>query len=143
MEFWTPRNLGQLLHGRWLVEPRDPAGVSGGVAGVSTDSRGVRPGQAFIALRGEKFDGNEFAGAVAKAGASVVVVSDEAKARASLAAACGDALPAPLSVLLVSDTLAALQRLASAYRDALENAGVKVIAVAGSNGKTTTRNLIH
>ena len=130
MDFWTPQTFAAVTGGRWLVSPAD-AGAS--LAGLTTDSRGVQRGQAFLALKGEKFDGHDFL-AQAGAQAGLLIVANAAKAAAAQPhTAC----------LLVSDTLGALQSLAQAYRDELAQAGTRVIAVAGSNGKTTTRSLIH
>jgi UDP-N-acetylmuramoyl-tripeptide--D-alanyl-D-alanine ligase len=97
------------------------------VSGVSTDTRSLRPGDLFFALRGERFDGHRFIGAAVQAGASAVVV--ESLDDPSVAGA------AP--VLEVGDTLLALQRLARWHRDRLD---AEVIAITGSNGKTTTKD---
>jgi UDP-N-acetylmuramoyl-tripeptide--D-alanyl-D-alanine ligase len=99
------------------------------LARVSTDTRAVQPGDLFVALVGEKFDAHDFlADAVAK-GAAAVVVSDAAKA-----AAVG--VPA----YHVADTLVALGALARHRRRAW---GKPVVAVAGSNGKTSTKELLR
>ncbi|MCE9590186.1 MAG: UDP-N-acetylmuramoyl-tripeptide--D-alanyl-D-alanine ligase [Planctomycetes bacterium] len=132
MNFWTPENIRECTGGKWLAEPPADAGT---VAGVTTDSRSVRVGQAFFALRGEKFDGHDYLTSSAQSGAAVLVVSDAEKARSAHTGKVG--------VILVEDTLFALQKLASAYRDHLRACGTRVIGVVGSNGKTTTRNLIH
>jgi len=93
---------------------------------VSTDSRTVRPGDVFIALVGDKFDGHDFIAQVAKAGAAAVVV-DRVPA---------DPLP-DCATILVPDTLLALQELARNHRRLLKPL---VIAVTGSNGKTSTKD---
>jgi UDP-N-acetylmuramoyl-tripeptide--D-alanyl-D-alanine ligase len=130
MDFWTPQSFAAVTGGRWLTPPADPGAR---LAGLGIDSRAVPPGGVFLAVRGEKFDGHDFLAQAAGA-AAVLIVGDAAKAAAARpAAAC----------LLVPDTLAALRDLACAYREVLARAGTRVIAVAGSNGKTTTRNLIH
>jgi UDP-N-acetylmuramoyl-tripeptide--D-alanyl-D-alanine ligase len=130
MYFWTPQTFSSVTGGRWLVPPAD-AGAP--LAGLTTDSRGVKRGQAFLALKGEKFDGHDFL-AQAGARAGLLIVADPVKAAGA---------PPGAACLLVPDTLAALQALARAYREVLGQAGTRVIAVAGSNGKTTTRSLIH
>lgn len=139
MTFWNLSNLAAVTGGRWLSAP--PAGVV--TSGVSIDSRAIRAGQAFIAIPGEKFDGHDFVDAAAKAGASVLIVSKSLQPPLpSEGGGWGEgALSTP--TLLVPDTIAALQQLAAAYRNELRDAGCRVIAVGGSNGKTTTRNLIH
>jgi UDP-N-acetylmuramoyl-tripeptide--D-alanyl-D-alanine ligase len=104
------------------------------VSGLSTDSRAIRPGQAFLALRGDRFDAHRFLADIA---APLLIVDDEAAARAvepAVRARNG-------AIVKVADTSKALLRLAGAYRRTLEN--TKVVAVAGSNGKTTTTRLIH
>ncbi len=98
------------------------------VARVCTDSRQVRAGDLFFALRGEKFDGHDFLGEVSRHAAAVVVNR-------------GRTLPATgkCAVLAVDDTIPALGRFAAAYRREFE---LPVVAVAGSNGKTTTKELL-
>lgn len=95
-------------------------------AGVTTDTRRIVPGAIFFALRGATFDGNRFAAEALARGATYAVVDDPAAA-------------ADPHTILVPDTLAALQELARTHRRAL---GIPILAVAGSNGKTTTKELI-
>lgn len=105
-------------------------GQSSAVVGrVCTDSRHVCPGDLFVALRGDKFDGHHFLGVAAEKGATAVVVD-----RASL-----PVRPLPLAFIAVENTREALGRLASQYRHDFE---LPVVAVAGSNGKSTTKELI-
>src|SRR4051794_23871913 len=99
-------------------------------AGGAYDSRGVAPGQIFFAMPGERVDGFAFAGAAAAAGASVIVVA----AGRGAPAGCENA-----SVVAVADPLVALGELASAVRARFSG---RVIGVTGSNGKTTTKELI-
>lgn len=95
-------------------------------AGVNTDTRSIQPGQFFIALKGENFDGNAFALQALEAGACHAVVSDS--------------VPFDDERLTkVPDTLAALQELAAWHRQQLE---IPVIGLTGTNGKTTTKELI-
>jgi UDP-N-acetylmuramoyl-tripeptide--D-alanyl-D-alanine ligase len=107
----------------------EPRGIGPGASarGVGTDSRAVRPGELFVALRGERFDGHDFVPAVLAAGAAAAVV---ARARA-------DALRGPL--LVVDEPRAALARLAAWHRARFTR---PVIGVAGANGKTTTKDLL-
>ena len=95
--------------------------------GVSIDSRSLRPGDLFVAIRGARFDGHRFVGDALARGAAAVVVSD--------AAALGTP-PAP--GVVVDDTLHALQALARRVR---RDSGARVVAVTGSVGKTTTKEL--
>lgn len=120
------------LHGR----PRgDVPPVS--VAGVSTDSRSLKPGELFFAIRGERFDGHEFALAALHSGALATVVAEE-RADSLYEQARSAGLSAP-RVLGVDDPLAALGRLAAYHRRQVAG---QVIAVVGSNGKTTTKAMI-
>ena len=101
--------------------------------GVSTDSRTLRPGQLFVALAGERFDGHRFVGEALNKGAGAVVVSRQ------WAAANPEALKNIPLAILVEHTLRALQELARWYRSLF---AVPVIAVTGTNGKTTTKDMI-
>ena len=97
------------------------------IAGVSTDTRTVEPGQLFVALHGERFDGHDFLEQAIAAGAGALVVAEEAR------------MPVGASALVVGDTRLALGRMAAAWRARFE---IPVIAVTGSNGKTTTKEMI-
>lgn len=101
------------------------------VTGVTTDSRRIKPGELFVALRGERFDGHDFIPAVIVAGARAVI-ADQAWAK-SQGAATGD------SVIVVADTLRALGDLAAAHRRRFV---LPVIGVTGSNGKTTVKEML-
>lgn len=96
---------------------------------ICTDSRRIQRGDLFIALRGERFDGHAFLREVAEKGAAAVLAE-----RAGLPAGW-TACPA----ILVKDTRRALGRIASYYRMQF---GIRIVAVGGSNGKTTTKELI-
>ena len=123
MIFWTldrvAAALGDTLERR---HPRGPAELSG----ITTDSRSVSKGQLFVALKGEKFDGHDYIERAVEQGAGALVVSR----------------PVSLDVpaFVVPDTLVALGLLANHYRRAW---GGPVVMVAGSNGKTTTKDLIR
>jgi len=97
--------------------------------GVSTDSRTVQQGEIFIAIRGEKFDGNEFVGDAFEKGAACAVV----EAQASI-----NQYPTR-PILVVSDSTKAFGKLANRYRRKFD---IPMIAIAGSNGKTTTKEMI-
>ena len=100
------------------------------VAGVSCDSRTLRPGELFFALHGARCDGHDFVAEALRKGAAAAVVSRDV------------AVPAEMRdrLIRVRDTLRALSDSARDFRRAW---GGKVIAVTGSNGKTTTREMIH
>ena len=93
---------------------------------ISTDSRAVKPGSVFFALKGDRFDGNEYASLALDTGAAFAVIDDSRFQRDK-------------RCLLVDDVLDTLQRLANHHRVRL---GLKVIAITGSNGKTTTKELL-
>ena len=93
---------------------------------VSTDTRNLPAGCVFFALHGERFDGNQFAQQALNSGAALAVIDNPAYAL-------------PEGTLLVEDTLLALQDLARAWRREL---GLPIIAITGTNGKTTTKELL-
>ena len=97
------------------------------LTGVSSDTRGIGPGQLFIALRGERFDAHDFLDQAAASGAAALMVADAAR------------LPGGASAVLVDDTRLALGRLGAAWRAGFS---LPVLAVTGSNGKTTTKEMI-
>ncbi|HYR58520.1 MAG TPA: UDP-N-acetylmuramoyl-tripeptide--D-alanyl-D-alanine ligase [Chthoniobacteraceae bacterium] len=97
------------------------------VSVVCTDSRALKSGDLFIALRGEKFDAHTFVADAARLGASAAIVEEIAPD-----------LPADFAIIEVKDTLHALQKLAASYR---RNLRLQVVCITGSNGKTTTKDL--
>jgi len=101
------------------------------VTGVSTDSRTIRTGMVFFGLKGERFDGRSFVPAALEKGAVAAVVEG--------GGSWENAPPAQAVVIPVPDALKALQDLASAYRKLFS---YPVIAVSGTNGKTTTKDMI-
>src|SRR5690606_37089781 len=98
------------------------------VRGVSTDSRTVQAGELFVPLAGPNFDGHDFIPAAIKRGAAGTLLE---RGRPEPVGLCG-------AVIQVDHPLAALHRLAHWYRQRL---GARVVAVTGSNGKTTTKDL--
>lgn len=97
--------------------------------GVSTDTRKIEKGNLFFALKGPNFNANSFAAKALDMGASAVVIDEEEFAVA------GDA-----RYVLVDDVLVALQQLANHHRKQLD---IPFLAITGSNGKTTTKELIN
>jgi len=95
--------------------------------GVSTDTRKIAPGNLFFALKGTNFNGNLFAKNALDAGASYAVIDEERYARSD-------------RYILVPNALQALQALARHHRNQFT---IPVFALTGSNGKTTTKELIH
>ncbi len=94
---------------------------------VSTDSRTLKAGELFVALRGENFDGHNFVESAAKAGAAGAIVDSNWKSP----------VPENFAFIRTKDTLQAYQRLAANYRKSL---ALKVVAITGSNGKTSTKD---
>ena len=101
---------------------------------VSTDTRNLPVGCVFFALHGERFDGNKFAKQALESGASLAVIDDP-----EVFATHSQSPIANGRVLLVEDTLLALQDLARAWRREL---GLPIIGITGTNGKTTTKELL-
>ncbi|PYK70777.1 MAG: hypothetical protein DME42_12025 [Verrucomicrobia bacterium] len=97
------------------------------ISRVSTDSRTIKRGDLFVALRGEHFDAHNFLDQVAKAGAAGALVSQDPP----------PGLPQTFAILRAADTLLAYQNLAANYRKTLP---LKVLGITGSNGKTSTKD---
>jgi UDP-N-acetylmuramoyl-tripeptide--D-alanyl-D-alanine ligase len=97
--------------------------------GVSTDTRTVEEGMLFVALRGQKFDGHDFLADAIGRGAAGVIVDVEGAGK----------VPSHIPSLVVDNTAVALAQLARCYRDKFD---IPVVAVGGSNGKTTTKDMI-
>lgn len=94
---------------------------------ISTDSRTIKDGELFVALRGENFDGHKFVEDVAKRGAAGAIVDPKWKGK----------VPNKFALVRASDTLLAYQNLATNYRKSLS---LKVVSITGSNGKTSTKD---
>lgn len=97
------------------------------VTRVSTDSRTLKPGDLFVALRGENFDGHRFVESVAQAGAAGAILELNWKGK----------IPENFALVRTEDTLHAYQQLAANYRRSLS---LSVVAITGSNGKTSTKD---
>ena len=106
------------------------AGENIGFSGVSTDSRKLAAGELFVALQGENFDGHDYLATVRQAGAVAAVVARDA---------AGKYKAAGLPLIVVADTRLALGALAQAWRARFS---LPLIAVTGSNGKTTSKEMI-
>ncbi len=121
---WTLARIAAVTQGRILGGAQAAEQV---VNGLATDTRAIAQGQLFVALAGERFDAHDFLAAAVQAGAAGLLVSDEQR------------LPAGVPAVLVADTRLALGQLAAAWRAQFT---LPLIAVTGSNGKTTTKEMI-
>jgi UDP-N-acetylmuramoyl-tripeptide--D-alanyl-D-alanine ligase len=118
-----------------MMSAAEAASVTGGrtngadarFAGVSTDSRAIGRGELFVALRGERFDGHDFLDAAAERGAAAAMVDRDYRG------------PHALPLVIVPDTRRALGDLARAWRARFRPV---LIAVTGSNGKTTVKEML-
>ena len=97
-------------------------------SGISTDTRSLKKGELFFALHGEKFNGNKFAEKAISIGAIKVIVDDQNIALLGT------------KVIVVKNTLKTLQKLANFHRTKLKT---PIIAITGSNGKTSTKELVR
>lgn len=95
---------------------------------VSKDTRTLKGGELYFALRGENFDGNAFVGEAARRGAAAAVMDGESSENP----------PQDFGIIRVADSLVALQSLASAVRERL---ALRAVCVTGSNGKTSTKDM--
>ncbi|MBI4343506.1 MAG: UDP-N-acetylmuramoyl-tripeptide--D-alanyl-D-alanine ligase [Candidatus Omnitrophica bacterium] len=125
MAAWTVQQLLEATEG---VLYR--GGPCGDVAGISIDSRRLQPGEAYVAIQGKRLDGHEFIQEAAYRGASCVIASREPQLTNGAST---------VPVIMVDDTTEALGDLARYHRRRLR---VPVVAVTGSCGKTTTKDLI-
>ncbi len=99
------------------------------ISGISTDTRKIGENALFLALRGENFDGHDYVAGLPDKGVRGAIV-EELRERESF--------PANFALIQVADTLTAYQRIAAQYRRTLP---LKLIAITGSNGKTSTKDL--
>ncbi|SCY60512.1 UDP-N-acetylmuramoyl-tripeptide--D-alanyl-D-alanine ligase [Alkaliphilus peptidifermentans] len=98
------------------------------VKGVSTDSRGIKPNQLFVPIIGDRFNGHHYIEKAVEGGAKAALWSRH------------ESLPkTKIPLIFVDDTLMALQNLAKTYRQQLP---VKIIGITGSNGKTSTKDIL-
>ncbi len=106
------------------------------IKGISTDTRAISTGELFVALKGNRFDGQQFLKDAFKKGARAAVVEkNSCQARLFKTRARHDFFP----IVKVNDTKRALGDIASAYRKRLK---IPIIGITGSNGKTTTKDMI-
>jgi len=127
---FSPEQLAEWTGGQWTRPP------SAALQGFAIDTRQLRPGQVFVALKTKKRDGHAYLADAAKAGASAALVAH------------ADAALTALPQLVVAERdgpggpLGAFQAIAQKHREAFQAAGGKVIGITGSVGKTSTKNLL-
>lgn len=95
------------------------------ISGIATDSRKLKKGDMFVAIKGERFDGHEFAESAVKDGAAIVLSQEHLKK--------------VIPYILVEDTIKALHKLAKYYKNKFD---IPFIAITGSSGKTTTKDMV-
>nr|WP_298720093.1 UDP-N-acetylmuramoyl-tripeptide--D-alanyl-D-alanine ligase [uncultured Steroidobacter sp.] len=115
---WKPSEIVKHAQGRLVGADRE-------FTSISTDTRTLKPGALFVALTGPSFDGHDFVATAAQNGAAAALVAKE--------------LPVDLPQIVVADPLAALSTFAREWRRQFP---IPVVGVTGSNGKTTTKELI-
>ncbi len=98
--------------------------------GVSIDSRNIMANDIFVAIKGEKFDGHDFINSAIEKNASLVIIEESEKSKVA-----NFSIP----IIIVKDTVKALNQLAAIWRKKLD---AKVISITGSNGKTTTKDIL-
>ena len=121
---WTLDALKAATGGRLLGQP------SANISGVAIDSRTIGVGEAFFAIKGDRFDGHEFVADALRRGAALAVVADEKLSE----------MPEGAALLVVADPFEALRGLARAAR---ARSQAKIVAVTGSVGKTGTKEALR
>lgn len=122
---WTSEDLIAAISGRFV------GSLPAGITGISIDSRSIKPGEAFFAIKGDRVDGHDYANLAMANGAAFIVISE-----ARLPAMGSLTVPK----VVVDDVLAALARLGVAAR---KRSQAKIVAVTGSVGKTTTKEMLR
>ncbi|MEQ1453907.1 UDP-N-acetylmuramoyl-tripeptide--D-alanyl-D-alanine ligase [Acinetobacter seifertii] len=122
LEPWTAQQLQQATQGYWHKDQIPQTEIKR----ILTDSRHAESGDAFLALKGERFDAHDFVAQVAEKGCQIAIVERP--------------LDVDIAQLVVADTRLALGQLGSYRRQ--QNAQLKVIALTGSSGKTTTKEML-
>lgn len=128
MTAWSFDQLRSVTGAAWAARP--VPGTPQACDGISTDTRTLRAGEAFVAIRGERTDGHLHLADARRAGSPLAFIDR----------AFDGPIPPGLAALRVADTRRGLLRIAAAHRASLD--GTRVIAVTGSNGKTTTTRMI-
>jgi len=126
---WTIEQIAEAANASCVIAPSSAARVV--VSGVSTDTRALRAGEMFVAIRGERFDGHDFVAEATRKGAACALVDERHQGRSE-----NNASGIPLVV--VADTVDTLGRMAARVR---AESAIPWIGITGSAGKTTTKEL--
>ncbi|SDZ53963.1 UDP-N-acetylmuramoyl-tripeptide--D-alanyl-D-alanine ligase [Evansella caseinilytica] len=119
------QQINDMVNGKLVKEKYVSQGM---IKGVSIDTRSIAPGNLFVPIKGERFNGHQFLADAVKSGAAAALWCED------------EPMPAEgIPLIIVKDTLEAIQQLAKEYRRQLP---VKVIGVTGSNGKTSTKDIL-
>ncbi len=138
MPRFIPAQLQTWTQGLLIQTPESEKHSERFYRGLSTDTRTLRSGEAFLALKGENFDGHQFVKTAIELGCKMLILDEKSKEAMELYndIRLGKDIP---DLLLVNDTLEAYQKIAEGYRSTLLAA---VIGITGSVGKTTTRRMV-
>ncbi|RCL02678.1 MAG: UDP-N-acetylmuramoyl-tripeptide--D-alanyl-D-alanine ligase [Candidatus Tokpelaia sp. JSC188] len=120
---WTKRAFADVLDGEMV------GALHNDITGISIDTRTLQHGDAFFAIQGAQFDGHDFIPTAIKKGASILVIENKSAVR-----------PTPIPFVIVDNVLDALRRVATSAR---ERSRAKIIAITGSVGKTTTKEILR
>ncbi len=145
MRGWSAERVGAAAGARVLARPAvsTEGAPAAGPARVSIDSRGVQAGDLFVGLRGRHTDGGAHALQALRDGAwGVLVTPEHARPAAGALAASTAGGSHEHTILEHPDPLAAMQALAHAWRGELRATGAKVVAITGSTGKTSTKDIL-
>ena len=137
MALFTVEELREVISVKVLAGDPSPS-AKRRIRSISTDSRSIRRGDLFVALKGEQFDGHEFVPSVLAKGAAGAIVHDTYRLPPGQVAGKGPVRPGPF-LFGVRDPLFAYQQLATHHRSRF---GIPIVAVTGSNGKTTTKDMV-
>jgi UDP-N-acetylmuramoyl-tripeptide--D-alanyl-D-alanine ligase len=142
MRGWDAERIAQAAGAELLSRPPDAGNkheTAPGPLGVTIDSRAVSPGALFVGVRGERADGGAYAAQALAAGAWGVLATP---AHAKAAAAALPARTGTAAILAHRDPLAGLQALARSWLGELRADGARVVAITGSTGKTSTKDIL-